>query len=292
MKRVSLFLLALMAIVCWSCSGKKNHDNRPKVVVSIAPLAYLVEAIADSTIAIEVLVPETTSPETYEPTISQLKSLSQAEAYIAIGLIDFEIELQGKIAELAPNAQYVDLSQGIDLIQGTCSHTHHGEGHNHGADPHTWLSPRLLKIMSANIAQSLCQRLPENKEMYIANLHKLYAELDSLNTFINSSLSDKKFRKFAIAHPSLSYFAQDYKLEQIPIEVEGKEPTAGQLSALISRLKSDTITSIFYQRQVSGASVEVIAGHVGGHGIEFDPLARNLTANLKDITLKLNQALR
>lgn len=298
MNHRSLLTLATLVVagILAGCSSGQGVDHRDKVVVSIAPLAYLVEAIADSTVAIEVLVPETTSPETYEPTISQLKSLSKAKVYIAIGLIDFEVELKEKIEELAPNAQYVDLSQGIDLMQGTCSHVHnhdtdHGHAHS-GVDPHIWLSPRLLKIMSANIAQSLCSQLPENKDLYIANLHKLYSELDSLNSFINSKLSNKKFRKFAIAHPSLSYFAQDYKLEQIPIEVEGKEPTAGQLSALISRLKGDSVTSIFYQRQVSGGSIDVIASHIGGQGVEFDPLAGDLAANLRDITLKLNQALR
>lgn len=291
MRSIALVLLVALASLIGGCSSMQGGDNRPKVVVSIAPLAYLTQAIADSTVSIEVLVPETTSPETYEPTISQLKTLSKAQAYIATGLIDFEVELKDKITELAPQAQYVDLSQGIDLIAGTCGHAHHG-GHNHGIDPHIWLSPSLLKVLSANIAKSLCQKLPDNKDLYIENLHKLYIKIDSLNGFIDSTLSNKKSRKFAIVHPSLTYFAKDYNLEQIPIEVDGKEPTAGQLSALIARLKSDTITTIFYQRQVSGASVDVVAGHIGGKGVEFDPLSPDLIGNLRDITIKINETLR
>lgn len=308
---ISTIALVVVAISCWNCSSSSNQDTRPKVVVSIAPLAYLTQAIADSTVDIEVLVPETTSPETFEPTIAQLKSLTKAKAYIAIGLIDFEVELKHKIKELAPHAEYVDLSEGgLELMQGTCSHIphnpsiehqnptentpqDHAKAHNHsGIDPHIWLSPRLLKIISANIAQSLCNQLPENRELYTQNLHKLYLELDSLNNFITNTLKTKKVRKFAIAHPSLSYFAQDYNLEQIPIEVDGKEPSAGQLSALITRLKNDTITTIFYQRQISGASVDVIAKHVAGHGQQFDPLSRNVVDNLRQITIKLDQTLR
>lgn len=45
--------------------------------------------------------------------------------------------------------------------------------------------------------------------------------------------------------PPWSYFAHDYALEQIPIEVGGQEPSAAELAALIERATAEQITVIF-----------------------------------------------
>ena len=46
-----------------------------------------------------------------------------------VGLIDFETTLLAKIED---QAKVVNLSRGIELIAGTCSHGSHGHTHTHG----------------------------------------------------------------------------------------------------------------------------------------------------------------
>ena len=41
-----------------------------------------------------------------------------------------------------------------------------------------------------------------------------------------------------VFHPGWAYFAKDYDLEEIPIEIGGTEPSASELAALIDTAKS------------------------------------------------------
>ena len=65
------------------------------------------------------------------------------------------------LAKIQNPAKIVDLSRGIQLIEGTCAHgkskgrsdkgmdrPEHDHGHDHGVDPHVWTSPKALKIMA------------------------------------------------------------------------------------------------------------------------------------------------
>ena len=54
------------------------------------------------------------------------------------------------------------------------------------------------------------------------NYLKLIEELDSVDLKIETILSKSTNRQFAIFHPSLSYFARDYGLQQLSLEQNGK----------------------------------------------------------------------
>lgn len=269
------FLLLFIA-----CSGAKS-EHKKSIYVSIAPLAYLVEQIVDTTFEVEILVPETTSPETFEPTSAQIQKLSASKAYFNIGLIDFEVELNKTIAQLASSLVMVDLSEGVQTIEGTCSHATHS--HAHGVDPHTWLSPRFMRQFAQRIALEVSRMDPDNSDIYSARLNILLSRIDSLDSFISSS----NLTPFAISHPSLSYYARDYEVSQIAIEVDGKEPTIAQMKELIDRLKGAKITKIFYQKQTSSAAAQTIADEIGVPIIEFDPLEKNWIDNLRRITQEI-----
>lgn len=275
-----ILYVTLSVLLFTACGTGKIRNNRGGVYVSIAPIAYLVERIADTTITVGILVPETTSPETYEPTTLQIQKLSESRAYIHTGLIDFEKELAGSISELSDSMVILNLSEGVELITGSCSHGGDHAGHAHGTDPHVWLSPRLMRGFAEQIALTLTDLYPENGELYRANLVLLHHEIDSLDRYIGS----KKLEKFAIAHPSLTYYARDYGVEQYAIEIEGKEPSIAQMKELVEQLKSQKVTKILTQKQTSDAAAVTIAREVGAQVVEFDPVAKEWLDNMYYIT--------
>ena len=107
------------------------------------------------------LVPPGASPETFEPTPRQFVELNKAQLIFNVGLIDFETTLLGKVGD---QAKVVNLSRGIDLIAGSCSHGHHGHdhGHAHGVDPHVWTSPKALQTMAANAYEAIRNAYPDS----------------------------------------------------------------------------------------------------------------------------------
>lgn len=287
-RKIFLSTISAMLLACSPSGGEQSAKET--LFVSIAPLKYITEQIADTTFDIRVLVPETTSPETYEPTVQQIGALAKTRAYISTGLIDFEKELSGKIASVAPQTQYIDLSQGMQgLVGGTCSHDHGHSEHNHAEDPHIWLSVGKVREMAAKIAEQLALINPQQREQYQQNYRNFAARLDHLDSTIAQTLAQGNVHSFAIAHPSLTYYAMDYGLDQIAIETEGKEPSVQAMKQIIDTLRARKISKVFYQRQTNGASAERIAHEVGASTVEFDPLAEDWQANLLYITDQLSK---
>ena len=254
------------------------------MVVSILPLKFLIEKIVGDDYAITVLVPPGSSPETYEPTPQQLIAVSNASLVFTVGLIDFEHELISK-ATKSPENKIVNLSEGILLLSGCCGsamHDHDGH-HHHGVDPHVWTSPKQLKIMAANAYQAIALLSPDN-EKYETNYAKLQAQLDDLDAQVGRILEASNVKHFFIYHPALTYYANDYGVEQVSIEHEGKEPSADQLRDLINLARSENIDKILYQKEFSRSVVETIAKDIGAVPVEIDPLAEDIAGSIIEIT--------
>ncbi len=288
MKRIATHLILCIALLAFGACherGVKKSDDKESIFVSIAPLREVVAAITGDDFAVEVLVPAGASPESFEPTPRQFIALNKSRAIFAIGLIDFERNLLSKIEE---QEKIIDLSQGIDLIAGSCSHTHHAHGHahgghTHGIDPHVWTSPKALKIMARNAYNAIAATFPDSAK-YKRNYQQLSTRLDSLDCRVGRLCDRARVGRFIVYHPALTYMARDYGLEQISIEHEGKEPSAKRLADIIDQARGEGINRIFYQTTYPRSTVEVIAEDIGAEAIEIDPLREDIFVNIEKMT--------
>lgn len=273
---------AIIAAAATLLAGCAAPEPTPTIYVSIAPLKFLTEAIVGNDFPVEVLVPAGAGPETFEPTPRQMSALHRAQLVVGTGLIDFE---QNLLRDLSERGEVVDLSRGIALVAGSCSHTH-GTTHAHGVDPHIWTSPKALKIMASNLYEALHRIHPDSARYTTAYL-ALRDSLDALDLETARTLRAARVRAFAVYHPALTYYARDYGLEQIAIEHEGKEPSARHLASVIDRMRRDSIRRILYQAQYPVSTVEAVAGDAGARPTPFDPLDEQVTDNIRRITRML-----
>ena len=248
--------------------------------VSILPLRSLVQGIVGDDFDIEVLVPPGASPETFEPTPRQFVGLNKARMVFNVGLIDFETTLLAKVED---QAKVVNLSRGIELIAGTCSHGSHGHTHTHGIDPHVWTSPRALQKMAENAYEAIRKAYPDSVK-YETNYRLLQQELKALDERTAARIAASDVEYFIIYHPALTYYARDYGLRQIAIEADGKEPSAKQLTQIIRQAREDGVRRILYQSQFPASAVEVIARDIDAQYVEVDPLREDVIANIEEIT--------
>ena len=121
MQKLVLKLLVCACIGSLCSCAQPAQPEEETLYVSILPLKSIVGGIVGDDFDVRVLVPAGASPETFEPTPRQFVDLNRARLIFNVGLIDFETTLLGKIE--ARN-KVVDLSRGIDLIAGSCSHAH------------------------------------------------------------------------------------------------------------------------------------------------------------------------
>jgi zinc transport system substrate-binding protein len=87
-----------------------------------------------------------------------------------------------------------------------------------------------------------------------------------------------------VFHPSWGYFAADYGLNMITIEIEGKEPSAQDLAKLVDLAKEKHVKVIFVQPQFSTRSAQAVAEEIGGEVVAVDPLAKDYIANMDKVS--------
>ena len=93
-------------------------------------------------------------------------------------------------------------------------------------------------------------------------------------------MKDLKTRHFLVFHPSWAYFARDYGLEQVSIEVDGKSPRPMDLARTIARAREMGVRTVFVQKQFDTAAAEVVAREIRGRVAPLDPLSEDWPGNL------------
>ncbi len=285
MKKTLLILVAAVILVSCGSKTKKQTDDTPTVItVSILPEKTFVEKIAGNDFEINVLIPPGSSPAAYTLLPSQMKDIAQSAIWFRIGYIGFEHSWKDKIAQANTKMKVVNISEGLDLIAEEEEEQHGDHAHLEGVDPHTWLSPRLVKQMAKTILNEISTMKPERAEIYRSNYDKFMEECDALDTEIRTKLEPYKGRKIIVFHPSLSYYAREYGLEQHSLESGGKEPTPAHMKSVVDIANKENIQVIYIQGEFDREQARVFANEIKGEIVEVWPLNPEWEANLRKMT--------
>ncbi|WP_020587748.1 metal ABC transporter solute-binding protein, Zn/Mn family [Desulfobacter curvatus] len=309
MKRIVQFFTVISVIAV--LYGPVWAKTPVPVFVSIVPQQYFVQQIGKDKVDVSVMVQPGASPATYEPKPLQMAKLSRTRLYFSIG-VPFETFWLNKIASANPDMTIVHTDKGIkkmpmgvhhhegeeqaehyDTKAETESDHDHDADHGHaGLDPHIWLSPRLVKIQAGHILGALAAEDPENKDFYTANYNAFIKEIDALDQDLARMLKGKAGMQFMVFHPSWGYFARDYNLKMIPIEIEGKNPKPAKLQELIKHARDEGINVIFVQPQFSTKSAALVAKEINGQVIPANPLALDWLDNMKKEAEQFKEVLK
>lgn len=268
--RIGLSLL----IIAVSGAGIGTASDGLDVVVSVVPQRWLVEKIGGDRMTVEVLVEPGESPATYMPTDAQVTGLMRADLFLRIGA-PFERGLWFDAVIQLGRIRMVDQRRDVDL---------------RGDDPHIWLSPGRLAVQARTVADALSQVDPTHRALYEGNLESLLAELTELDRVLRLRLRPFTGREFFVFHPSWGYFADDYDLVQVAVEVGGREPSDSELTELQRRAREAKVKTVFVQPQIHGRGAQAFAAGIGAKVETLDPLAENVAANLEATARKLQQA--
>lgn len=295
----------LIGVGMLSSPQSARADEKIVAVVSIPPQKYFVEAIGGPHVDISVMVAPGQAPETFEPAPAQMKRLAAAKIYFAAGLPFEDVWLQ-KFSAVNPGMTIVHTDKDIEK-KPINRHDEHGAisgvkkpvfHHNHdhhdhaSADPHTWLSTPLVMIHARHILAGLIRTSPGLQAEFEANYKSFVKQLTDLDTELREMFKNREGGLFLVFHPSWGYFADAYGLKQVSIEIDGKEPKARELQALIRYARDAGIRTIFVQPQFSSQQAEIIAAEIKGAVVHADPLAENWMENIRSVATALKGALR
>jgi zinc transport system substrate-binding protein len=263
------------------------------VAVSVAPQAYLVDAVGGAHVTTVSAVGPGESPHVFDPTPSQVARLATAQLYVAAGL-EVEVPLLPRLR--AMNAGLVVVPPPASDVRGpgcTLDHDHdHAHGHDHARiDPHYWLDPRLAAVQAEAIAEALARHAPALADTFSSRARTLGDRLVRLHDQLADILAPVRGQDLVVAHPAFGHLAATYGLEQVAVEHEGHAPSPRQLAALLERLRENGTPAVFVQPQVGQPGLRSLADAAGVELVTLDPLAYDYPANMRHMARAIAGAL-
>lgn len=288
-KLIFLITILMMITSCSVVTPAPIQDNL-QITVSVAPQVWLVKSLTNDLAEVQCMVNAGDNPHTYEPKPSQMEALAKTDLYFTIG-VEFEDAWMPKLSNSNPKMRVVDVTQGVKFLQEEAHHA--GEGAKPEPDPHIWFSAARMKILAKNTADALISFNPVNKSSYDKNLTALLEKIDQVDAEVKEKLNGIHRREFLIMHPLLAYFAEDYGLTQLPVEIDGQEPSPSELADLLDLAKKYQISALYVQRNTSLKMAETITKALGIlEKYELEPLAEDWPANMLAVAGALAEGLK
>lgn len=276
--RIKIVFIIIFLFLLSSCS--ENEETLPeeiKITVTLPPYADFVSRIAGNRAKINTLIPAGANAHSFEPKPEAMKEILISDIYFRVGeIFNFEQIFLNKIGSNNIN-NIVDCSADVNIIDN---------------DPHIWLSPSNVKIISDNILKALIDHSPHHRNYFVNNRDRFIEQLDSLGQLIENRLKNKKNRILLVYHPAWKYFTQHFNLKEIAIEKEGKSPKARDLKEFIYDVKQNGAECLFYDPHFDNSAVTTIATSLGLEISTLNPLPSNYLNNLVDIGNKLDKYLK
>jgi zinc/manganese transport system substrate-binding protein len=230
-------------------------QERLKVVASFSILGDFVQNVGGDRVDVTTLVGPNGDVHVYTPTPADAKKIADAKLVIINGL-GLEGWLPRLIQASGSKAPIITATRGITPLRLGSD-----------ADPHAWQSVASAKVYVANIRDALAAADPADAEMFLANGRRYQAELDALEAAVRAAVEKipPARRKVISTHDAFGYFAAAYGVEFIAPEGVSTEtePSARDVGAVISQIKSAKIPAVFLENISDPRLVSRIAAETG-----------------------------
>lgn len=289
-KKLLLFSIIFSALFFSACGDSKktseaNIKEKISVAVSIVPQETFVKAVGGDKVDIVTMIPPGKSPENFAPNPDLMEKLSTASAYFTIGVPTEKASILPKVTDFNKNIKIVNIAE---LVSNVYPERKFASGER---DPHIWLSPKRVKVMIQEIVKELSLIDPSNKIFYETNGEDYINSLDKLDGDLKDSMLSLKKKAFVCYHPAFGYFADEYGLEMVSLEQEGKEATIEDFLKTIDFAKKENIKTVFYQAEIDSKQAKTFASEIGGRAEMVEPLSADYIRNLEKMAKTFKQAI-
>ena len=268
---VAMVAIAPAVAACGGSSADASSSG-PTVVASFYPYAFVAERVAGDHATVSNLTAPGLEPHDLELTPQQVADIQNATVVI------YEKGFQPAVDEAVDQS-----AQGLTLdttsvvpLEDTGAPAEPGDPGEPAlsGDPHVWLDPNRLAIITQAVATDLSRADPDHAAAYRANAIRLVARLHALDRDYRAGLADCERTQFVTSHAAFGYLAQRYGLQMIAISglSPDAEPSPQRLSELAALVRQDGITTIFSEVLASPALADTLAREVGVNTAVLDPI--------------------
>ncbi len=264
---------AVAALTLAGCGGTAGSAESPGgqigVTAAFYPLQYAVERVGGDHVHVTGLTRPGAEPHELELTPRQVADMTKST--LVVYEKGFQPAVDDAVASVASDAGF-DVSAAARL---TLQLPHEsGAQSTLSVDPHFWLDPtRYADVVSA-LGAELAAKDPANAAAYTANADTLVAELTTLDKEFETGLAHCASTDIVTGHAAFGYLAERYGLNQASVSGISPdiEPTAAQMSSIVSLITSKGVSTVYAETLVSPALVETIAKETGAKVAVLDPI--------------------
>jgi ABC-type Zn uptake system ZnuABC Zn-binding protein ZnuA len=244
------------------------------VAATTTDLVDLVAAVGGDRVRVESLTDPRHDPHTRELLPRQLGLLKDAALVVRIGL-DHEPWLRGAVAASGARGRDLDVSRAVSVLDPDTPRLRpDARPHLHAyGNPHYWLDPENARPMTARIAETLGELLPDGAALFAANRARFLARLDAGHTRWRAQLAPFAGARVVVAHDTWPYFARRFDLV-IAAAVEeqpGVPPSPAHLARLVERMRRAGVRAIVAEPGAAPAVLRRLADATGARVVTLVP---------------------
>jgi zinc transport system substrate-binding protein len=291
MNKSLLFSLLLTLPFGLSPLQAAEHTAEPVVLTTIAPLTWLVRALAPAGTDVQTLLPTGKTPHDYPLKPADVVRIQNSALTVWVGP-GMEPWL-AQIAERLPAAQQLALLPHSAHLHEE-EHQHDNKKHQHDdeeehhtdalhdatTDPHLWLEPLAMAQQAEIVATRLQQLYPAQQETIQKNLIRFQQSAREVDTEISAMLAPVSTRGFVVYHDGYQRIVQRHHLNQRAAVWQHESIPAGarERAALLKLLNSGEVVCLFYEPEHGR---DAVSGWLGNATtkvkmVELDPLGQNI----------------
>lgn len=297
----ALTLLTLAGCGGAAADGSGGSGDKLDVVASFYPLEFIAKSVGGDAVNVTTLTAPGVEPHDLELTPKQVGTIAEAKLVVfEKGLqpaVDEAVEQNAKSAgfDIAPAAKLeatgADFEEheegaGAATPSGTVKPAAYSED---ALDPHFWLDP----VRYAGVVQAVTDKLVEvdaaHADGYKARAQTLLGEVNKLDAEYRTGLESCKLKTFVTSHEAFAYLAKRYGLQMVGIAgfTPDAEPTPQRIKEVQDIVRTQHVTTIFYEELVSPKVAESIARDVHVKTAVLSPIEGLSDANSQETYLSL-----
>lgn len=274
MKSLKIISSLIAVLILTSCSTEKS--SKENIVVTIYPFKAIIQELVGTEIKVDVLLPASADPHSYEMTPSDYNKIQSARIFFyGAESLDgwaakFDVKNKVELLKIIPNDFLIEIKMGDDHS----SHSNDDSHHHYGIDPHFWSDPLTVNSMLDSLTNILIDHYPEKKDLIRKNSEEFSKKLFELNNKITEEIKSVNHNKVFSAHPFYNYFFNRYGIEVVgSLEISpGKQITPKYLKNISDEIKQKNVKAIFINKQHISKPAKVLAESVGVKLVELDPI--------------------
>ena len=269
-------LLAIVPLVALlaACGAGAKDDGKTSVVASFYPYAFIAEQVGGSFVNVQNLTSPGAEPHDLELKPKQVAAVQDAD------LVIYEKHFQSAVDQAVEQADRskgstIDADRELKVLPSQEGTGEEGDDHDHGnEDPHTWLDPTNMIVMTNEVASRLSSIEPAHAADFEARAAALVTKIKTLDAAFQAGLKTCERRTIVTSHAAFQYLAKRYDLAQVPIAGldPTNEPSPSQLADITKLVRKEGITTIFTEELVSPAVAKTIARETGTKVDTLDPI--------------------